>query len=677
MYIGADTACSIKAEDGYRRFSDDMPKLFSLGQSVFFCSGRKSDAEKCVSWIYDHFKNNIDIEKLGNYLKNNYITLNKDNVFNVEFLLCDYNNHKVIQLSQYNDFKPMIYNCSDELRILCGGYKTKDSFLIAKKNLILNKSVRETYKDVFESISDECVGGKVILYNSSTSFEVILLEETNIKYVNNDKELFLLTSDFVTSGVVNGSQIIGGDIYSQNYVPGQKGTYLDLINGDYQLAGGKFLYNSSTDTLKITGVDIEWSSSTTPKITDIDGLSNTLSTQSASITANSNAITAEVKRATEVEGNLSASIKVNADAITSEVTRAKGAESSLSSSITQTANSIKSEVSATYETKTNAQSNYTALQSSITQNANNIALKVSKTDYNGKEVVSLINQTAEAVSINANKINLNGAVTANNYFKINTDGSMETTSGKIGGWTINSTAIYTGTGVTSNSNGAVAMSSADFTRTINGTSRSGLRFAIGGNFGVTNTGKIYANGAEISGKLTAGSGSVIGSGDAGWIITNSQIKTVLPKGGTPYMTISTGANGAADTYILAPDCFQIGGVDPNGTPIGAVFTKKVTIGSGGCDITGNCNITGSCTASSIVITGKQIGTTGTYTSQLGGFYITNDGDFQSSKTAGDSSVYYLRIYPNGSNHDGTGNFIALYHAQTGQIVRRLSSNGWS
>lgn len=48
-------------------------------------------------------------------------------------------------------------------------------------------------------------------------------------------------------------------------------------------------------------------------------------------------------------------------------------------------------------------------------------------------VISAINQSAEEISIEAAKINLNGAVTANNYFRINTDGSVETSAITIGG----------------------------------------------------------------------------------------------------------------------------------------------------------------------------------------------------------------------------------------------------
>ncbi len=74
-----------------------------------------------------------------------------------------------------------------------------------------------------------------------------------------------------------------------------------------------------------------------------------------------------------------------------------------------------------------------------------------KNDLNGKvdstEIISTINQTAEAIKIQASKIQLEGLVTANSYFKILTDGSIEAvnskftgtitaTNGIIGGWRI-------------------------------------------------------------------------------------------------------------------------------------------------------------------------------------------------------------------------------------------------
>lgn len=100
-------------------------------------------------------------------------------------------------------------------------------------------------------------------------------------------------------------------------------------------------------------------------------------------------------------------ITVAEGSITSEVSRAKNAESGLSSRITQTETSISS--------------------------------KVSKGD-----IASSINQTAQSVKINASKIDFNGLVTANTYFKINTDGSFAAKEGTIGNFTVTSGKITTG-----------------------------------------------------------------------------------------------------------------------------------------------------------------------------------------------------------------------------------------
>lgn len=100
-------------------------------------------------------------------------------------------------------------------------------------------------------------------------------------------------------------------------------------------------------------------------------------------------------------------ITVAEGSITSEVSRAKEAESGLSSRITQTETSISS--------------------------------KVSKGD-----IASSINQTAQSVKINASKIDFNGLITANTYFKINTDGSFAAKKGTIGNFTVTSGKITTG-----------------------------------------------------------------------------------------------------------------------------------------------------------------------------------------------------------------------------------------
>ena len=100
------------------------------------------------------------------------------------------------------------------------------------------------------------------------------------------------------------------------------------------------------------------------------------------------------------EGRLS----ILSDSISTEIQRASDAEGSLTSKIQQTENSI--------------------------------SLKVSK-----GSIISEINQTAESASINAAKINFNGLVTANDYFKINTDGSFAANYGRLATWNVKNNII--------------------------------------------------------------------------------------------------------------------------------------------------------------------------------------------------------------------------------------------
>lgn len=87
-----------------------------------------------------------------------------------------------------------------------------------------------------------------------------------------------LLTKYVIAGTVIGSDIIGGNLYSSNYKNnnGQiTGNHFDLIKSNFELADGKIIYKNNKLTLQ--GVTIEWSSSTAPSITDIEGLDGDLS----------------------------------------------------------------------------------------------------------------------------------------------------------------------------------------------------------------------------------------------------------------------------------------------------------------------------------------------------------------------------------------------------------------
>lgn len=249
---------------------------------------------------------------------------------------------------------------------------------------------------------------------------------------------------------------------------------------------------------KITDVESGLSSEIKQTATDIRAeVKNTVDGLSSSIQQNAESIATEVKRANEAEGNLSTKITQTAESITSEVSKnyetkenATNTKTELESSIKQTADGFTAELSKQVtETKQYAESaaetaesnakqdtadklkdystttemntkiNATAegisaevtrklqsystteqMNSAIRQTADSINTEVSK-KVNGDEIISKINQSAENVSIEANKINLNGAVTANQNFKIGLDGSAEMPKGKIGPWNISAEGL--------------------------------------------------------------------------------------------------------------------------------------------------------------------------------------------------------------------------------------------
>lgn len=183
-------------------------------------------------------------------------------------------------------------------------------------------------------------------------------------------------------------------------------TVTELSKGTYPESPNHGNYGNNINLLwKCSGTTSGSKTASWERIQDQDISVAKAQADAAQTTANTAKNTADTAKST-AETAISR-ITVAENSITSEVSRAKGAESTLSSRITQTETEIESKVSA-------------------------------------GEIASSINQTAQSVKINASKINFNGLVTANTYFKINTDGSFAAEKGTIGNFTVTSGKITTG-----------------------------------------------------------------------------------------------------------------------------------------------------------------------------------------------------------------------------------------
>lgn len=523
----------------------------------------------------------------------------------------------------------------------------------------------------------------------------------------------------ITKHLISG-KIIAGDIYSANYNSTTKeGCHIDLESGSFTLADSKIVYDSVNNKLTLKGMSIDWSTSTTPEVSDIDGLSNTLETQSASITANANAITSEVARAKGAEDSLSSSITQTANSIKSEVSAtyetksdAQSNYTNLSTTIEQTANSITSTVTANYETKNDATTKYNTLQSSITQNANAITLKVEK-----DSIISTINQSAEAITIKAAKISLEGVVTANNYFKINTDGSMEATNGKftgtihagkggtIGGFTIGDSAIYKGTDSISSTTPGIYLGTDGIRNYKSDTAKVTIQDGI-----------LSANGVNVAGNITVDSGTINGDlilTDTGKLIgrgssnpngtTKGKYETIVRGVDNPAYGIffirqindlnsanddaGTSANNDGKYYypfrisgngnltIGIKKQFQISGTDGslnigNGNFQVDGSTGNVTIG-GNCTIQGTTTIKGTTSIQGASCTNLTI-TSGDINFGTGAFHVDTNGNVKASNlnaTGGKIGKWSI------GNETSISGYLTGYNENTSQFMT-LYPNGF-
>lgn len=113
------------------------------------------------------------------------------------------------------------------------------------------------YDDISDSYSDEQlrITHNILAYTSNgwVSTETALGKHEFIRYDGNAfvKDIgYGLSSKFVQSGYIYGSQIISGDIYSSNYSP-TSGSHLDLKNGNLSFGGGKFTYDANKNVLDV------------------------------------------------------------------------------------------------------------------------------------------------------------------------------------------------------------------------------------------------------------------------------------------------------------------------------------------------------------------------------------------------------------------------------------------
>ena len=279
-----------------------------------------------------------------------------------------------------------------------------------------------------------------------------------------------------------------------------------------------------------------------------------------------------------VNNRITSMIRQDVDEVRAEVVNACGSVSGFGAWLSDTASEVQSMASWARD-ESGRRYNLATIKQTADSAGASIAQVVSAVGENGQvtaaSIVTAVNDAGSSVVLDANHICLNGAVTANNNVTIGTDGKITAINanitgtitapdGQIGGFSIKTDRITKGIDTASNDDTyisdriydgdiLIASSAKKYGGTIaNSESMQWWNLIIGPNFGVTNTGKLYASGAKISGEITADEGTIGGfkitSGATG--LSSDYIKLAYdniefyPTSGT---TLSIGTSNAIQT----------------------------------------------------------------------------------------------------------------------------------
>lgn len=347
-----------------------------------------------------------------------------------------------------------------------------------------------------------------------------------------------MNADFAIATVVSGSQIIGGDIYSNNYsktlVDGETittGSYIDLENGYFSLAGGKLTYDGGD--LTIVG-EIEVTTAGRIGCWDINGSSiykdsaafgdaNGMYFGTSGLSLGDKFKVESDGIATMTEANVSGTITAS-DIIGGTITgtEIKGVDISAGSTLKVGEQKDEDGNIVGYNTwidnngvlnieGANISNNFTAVNGIIgdceitNASIGNCTITGGSLSMESEDGVTAW-ISADAGVFNANGVNISGTITA-------TDGHIgsftiepikDENGDTVGGWLYNNEA-------TLGSDNSIYLSAVDMSGTVSNKDADNWRLTVGEHFGVTSDGTAYMSNCEITG------GSLrIGAEDSGY-----------------------------------------------------------------------------------------------------------------------------------------------------------------
>jgi len=169
VFFGSDTALTTKIKDEYIRVSKNQEKIYTFKNGIMFCSGNNFYVDKIVSY-FSNVKW-LDQNNISLFIKELNPKKNKE-VFNIEIIVAiiEKNSVSVFQISEYNNYDVVKLSVNDnETKVFSAGIETKKCVDFAVHELNLKNNVFDVYRNVFNKIKCEKIGGNLQVYEVSNS----------------------------------------------------------------------------------------------------------------------------------------------------------------------------------------------------------------------------------------------------------------------------------------------------------------------------------------------------------------------------------------------------------------------------------------------------------------------------------------------------------------------------
>lgn len=248
LFIGSDTALSVKTKDGYRRVNGFFKKSYIFNNHIYFVSGEYDSAMYFNHLITHYYPKDFILGKL------------KDLKPKIEILDCYYDIFPTVDRYAYqNDFEEEKIVSPNGVYMFSVGYKTQECYDYALSLFKAGNSIQDIYKKTFSHLVCDCIGETLDIFTLDKSgpkfVDTYGLTDTRIKRVACSTGYQMLIADTIVGNLIAGNNLV----ISNSTDEGEATFYVDadgarLTNADLVLnntAQNSSLIMNSTDGIRL------------------------------------------------------------------------------------------------------------------------------------------------------------------------------------------------------------------------------------------------------------------------------------------------------------------------------------------------------------------------------------------------------------------------------------------